>query len=191
MTAPVLTTERLRLEPVGDHHLGLLVELNTDPAVMRYICGRGRTADETADEWLLRRGQQSDATRGLGYWAGYTEAGFVGWWSASSFAGRPELVGLGYRLRRAAWGAGLATEGARAMVAHAFTVPGVDRVVASTMAVNAASRRVLEKAGLKHVDTIHEDWRDPLPGSELGEAVYEILRPVGPEVDLGSDLSAG
>ena len=178
--APVLTTERLRLEPVGDHHLELLVNLNVDSEVMRYISGRGRSADETAEEWLLRRGPQSDASRGLGYWAGFTDAGFVGWWSASSFASRPDLVGLGYRLRRVAWGMGLATEGARTMVAYAFTVPGVERVVASTMAVNAASRRVLEKAGLEHVDTICEDWRDPLPGAELGEAVYEILRPVGP-----------
>ncbi|WP_322937732.1 GNAT family N-acetyltransferase [Nocardioides bizhenqiangii] len=181
--APVLTTERLRLEPVGDHHLEFLVELNADAEVMRYICGRGRTAAETADEWLLRRGPQSDVARGLGYWAGFTDAGFVGWWSASSFTGRPDLAGLGYRLRRAAWGTGLATEGARAMVAYAFTVPGVERVVASTMAVNAASRRVLEKAGLRHVDTIYEEWRDPLPGSELGEVVYEILRPGGPGPD--------
>lgn len=181
MTQPVLTTERLRLEPVTTAHLDLVVDLNSDPEVMRYVCGRARSAEETADEWALRLGPQSDGGRGLGYWVGFTSDGFVGWWSASCFP-RPELAGVGFRLRRPAWGRGLATEGARAMVAHAFAVPGVERVIASTMAVNSASRRVLEKAGLRHVDTLFADWRDASPGSELGEVVYEALRPVGPEV---------
>jgi hypothetical protein len=44
------------------------------------------------------------------------------------------------------------------------------------MAVNHPSRRMLEKTGLTHVRTIYPDWRDPLPGSELGEVEYEITR---------------
>jgi RimJ/RimL family protein N-acetyltransferase len=176
MTQAVLITKRLQLEPVGDEHLDLLGELNADPQVMRFVCGRGRTVDETGEEWVQRRGPQSDPERGLGYWVGFTDAGFVGWWSASSFEGHPEMAGLGYRLVRTAWGTGLATEGARAMVAHAFSVPGVERVVASTMAINTGSLRVLAKVGLRHVETIFEELRDPLPGAEEGEAVYEILR---------------
>jgi RimJ/RimL family protein N-acetyltransferase len=143
---------------------------------MRFVCGRGRTAGETAEEWAQRRGPQSDPERGLGYWVGFTDTGFAGWWSASSFVGIPEMASLGYRLVRAAWGTGLATEGARAMVSHAFSVPGVERVVASTMAVNARSLRVLAKVGLRHILTIYDEIRDPLPGAEEGEAVHEILR---------------
>ncbi len=143
---------------------------------MRYICGRARTEDETLEEWAIRLGEQSDPARGLGYWAGFADDAFVGWWSASSFAADPSVAGIGYRLRRDAWGSGLATEGAVQMVAHAFAVHGVERVVASTMFVNAASRRVLEKAGLRHVDTVFEDWRDPLPAAELGEVIYGITR---------------
>ena len=37
------------------------------------------------------------------------------------------------------------------------------------MAVNTGSRRVLEKAGMTHVATWHEDWDDPLPGTDQGE----------------------
>jgi RimJ/RimL family protein N-acetyltransferase len=61
---------------------------------------------------------------------------------------RPGEVELGYRLRRAAWGQGYATEVSRALVRLAFTRLGAQRVVASTDAVHTACRRVLEKVGL-------------------------------------------
>jgi RimJ/RimL family protein N-acetyltransferase len=86
------------------------------------------------------------------------------------------VLALGYRLRRSAWGHGYAAEGATALVAHAFTVPGVERVVATTMAVNLSSRRVMERAGLRYLGTRHIDWSDPLPGSEQGEAEYGLTR---------------
>ncbi|EEP72032.1 acetyltransferase [Micromonospora sp. ATCC 39149] len=82
---------------------------------------------------------------------------------------------LGYRLRRAAWGRGLATEGSRALVRYAFTTLGLARVWAQTMAVNTASRRVMEKAGLRYVRTFHLDWDDPIEGTEHGEVEYELL----------------
>ena len=114
--------------------------------------------------------------RGLGYWAGYEHEAFVGWWSASSFATDPTVAGLGYRLGRAAWGRGLASEGARAMVRQAFGVPAVERVVASTMAVNVASRRVLERLGFSLVRSWVEEWEEPIPGWEQGEVEYVLGR---------------
>jgi RimJ/RimL family protein N-acetyltransferase len=62
------------------------------------------------------------------------------------------------------------------MVAHAFTITGIDRVVAGTMAVNTRSRRVMEKVGLAHVRTWHDEFDDPLPGTEHGEVGYELTR---------------
>ena len=59
----------------------------------------------------------------------------------------------GYRLRREAWGHGPATEGARAPVRLAFDDLGAHRVNACDHAVDTGSRRVLEKAGLRHVRT--------------------------------------
>lgn len=178
---PVLRTERITLEPVGGEHLDLMVALNADPAVMRHLLGRPATPEETHVEWVRRLVDRSDADRGLGYWAGYVadashEREFVGWWSASSFAKDPTVAGLGYRLRREAWGRGLATEGAREMVAQAFRCPQVTRIVASTMAVNTGSRRVLAKVGLVCVDTSYREWEDPLDGWEQGEVVYALQR---------------
>ncbi len=55
---------------------------------------------------------------------------------------------LGYRLHRFAWGRGLATEGARALVDRAFA-SGAARVVAETLARHRASIRVMEKLGMR------------------------------------------
>lgn len=174
---PLLTTARLDLRPVTEGDLSLMVDLNADPAVMAHILGRAATLAETAAEWSERLTLRTDIDRGLGYWAGYHEGEFVGWWGASAFAGHPDESSIGYRLRRAAWGRGLATEGAFAMVTQSLSTPSVTRVVASTMAVNHLSRHVLQKAGLKHVGTHVQEWDVPIPGAERGEAEYELLRP--------------
>ena len=86
------------------------------------------------------------------------------------------LSELGYRLRRSEWGQGLAPEGAAALIDWGFASGGYDRIVATTMAVNQASRRVMEKLGMRHVRTEHGDWPDPIPGSEQGEVWYEVMR---------------
>jgi RimJ/RimL family protein N-acetyltransferase len=173
---PTLHTDRLTLVPVTDEHLPRMVELNGDPEVMGFLLGRPATPEETYDEWARRLGRQTDEGRGLGYWTGFENDVFVGWWSASSFASDASQAGLGYRLRRDAWGRGLATEGARALVDHAFSVPGIERVVASTMAVNLASRRVMQKLGMAHVGTYVGEWDDPIAGWEQGDVVYELTR---------------
>ena len=175
--ASSLSTGRLALRPVGDGDLDLMIDLNSDPAVMTYIRGRCATPEETAAEWRQRLDHQSDAARGLGYWAGFEEGSFVGWWSASSFEGRPEISGIGYRVCAAAWGRGLATEGARAMVGQAFSCRDIERVVASTMAANAGSRRVLQKLGM----TQDASWpvaeeKQQVLGSKHGEVSYELTR---------------
>ena len=176
MNLPVLSSRRLGLVPVSDEHLDLLLDLNSDPDVMRFTRGRLATHEETRSELDQRLGPRTDEDRGLGYWVGFEGDRFVGWWSASSFALDPTMSGVGYRLRREAWGRGLATEGGRVMVEQAFRAPHVDKVVASTMAVNAASRAVLAKLGMTHVDTCVGNRGDPIPGLEQGEVVYEIRR---------------
>jgi RimJ/RimL family protein N-acetyltransferase len=53
---------------------------------------------------------------------------------------------------------------------------GLGRIWGQTMAVNTASRRVMEKAGLGYVRTFHLDWDDPIAGAEHGEVEYALTR---------------
>jgi RimJ/RimL family protein N-acetyltransferase len=70
----------------------------------------------------------------------------------------------------------LATEGSRAAIAKAFTDFDVPRVFAGTMAVNIASRRVMQRCGLHYVRTFHLEWDEPIDGSEHGEVEYALTR---------------
>jgi RimJ/RimL family protein N-acetyltransferase len=175
-----LDTERLALRRFTADDADLLIELDSDPAVMRYLTGGEPTAPE-----VIREGHLPSILAGYDKWGGQLglfaahekDAGaFIGW-----FTVRPEPDGpaneveLGYRLRQAAWGRGYATEGSRALVRRAFTELGVSLVWAETMTVNHGSRAVLDKLGMTLVDSI------PTPpdmlmveGAEAGGVRYEI-----------------
>jgi len=178
--APVIHTDRLRLVPLADEHLDLEVELDSDPEVLRFIAGRARTRDEVARS----HGERMALARkvpGLGFWIAFTRAGgeFVGLMMLPPAHGPdqpddPSVADLGYRLLRRWWRQGLATEASLALLRHAFETVGVRRVIAQTMAVNAASRGVMTAAGLTYVRTYYHEFDDPLPGTEQGEVEYEI-----------------
>jgi RimJ/RimL family protein N-acetyltransferase len=150
---------------------------------MRFLTGGKPTPrEDVRDRVLPRILRDYERYAGLGRWAA-TEAAtgaFVGWFGLEPRVrgDRPDPydVELGYRLRRAVWGRGYATEGSRALIDKAFAELGVRRVYAETMAVNAASRRVMEKAGLRYRRTFHQTWDDPIEGTEQGEVEYELLR---------------
>ena len=177
-----LETERLALRPfdaAGD--VEAVWELHNDREVMRFINGgaptpRAAVRDEMGDRLLRRYVWPAE----YGFWAAEErETGeFLGWFELrptdGDGAAPVDCVELGYRLRTAVWGRGLATEGAHALVRTAFTELGVARVMATTMTVNAGSRRVMEKAGLRYVRTFHEDWPDPIEGAEHGDVEYEL-----------------
>ena len=173
---PRLTTERLRLEPLTHDHTELLVELDSDPEVLRHIFGRALSREEVLTERLPGRLRADGPPRGIGYWAGFEDEVFVGWWCLAVDAEDAGTAELGYRLRRDAWGRGLATEGSRALLDHAFGTIGLHRVWGVTMAVNSGSRAVMEKLGMQLASSYVGDWDDPLPGWEQGEVVYELTR---------------
>jgi len=175
--AVYLRTARLTLRTATLDDAELLVELNSDPEVMRYLNGGEPTprefiTDEVIPSWLgfYERGE------GLGYWLAERRADgeFLGWFHFRPGAG--EGVELGYRLRRPAWGQGYATEGSLALISKGFTELGVTRVFAHTMAVNAGSRRVLEKCGLTLTRTLPSDQVSAVEGAEQGDVEYALTR---------------
>jgi RimJ/RimL family protein N-acetyltransferase len=178
-----LQTERLLLRELTEDDAALLLELDSDPEVMRYI-GPYALPDEGAYRGLIRERilVHYAAGRGHGCWAVLVRPGgaFLGWIflrPASYYrfvreAGfRDDDLELGYRFRRAAWGRGYATEAARAVVRKAFTELGAERVVACAMQANTGSVRVMEKAGLR------KDGVFFLPDSDEPDVRYALSRP--------------
>ena len=175
-----LETERLLLRRLTAADAGALVELDSDPAVMRFINGgRATTREEIERDILPAWLGQYERYAGYGFWAAIEKAGgsFVGWFHLRPRADdAPDEPELGYRLRAASWGLGYATEGSRALVDRAFRELGAARVTAETMAVNTASRRVMEKAGLRYVRTFFADWPERIDGDEHGDVEYALTR---------------
>ena len=170
---PTLETDRLTLKPLTDDDLPHLVALNGDVEVMRFITGRALSPAEVAAD--LPRLTVSE--RGLGLWSGTDAHGFAGVWFLVADPDDLAAAEIGWRLPSSRWGRGLAVEGARALLTHAFESLGAQRVWAETMAVNTRSRAVMERLGMRHTGTEVRHWEDPIPGWEQGEVVYELSRP--------------
>jgi RimJ/RimL family protein N-acetyltransferase len=170
-------TERLvlRLFTAGD--VELLVELDSDVEVMRYLTGEPTSREEIERKVLPEILARYETHPGLGTFAAHERSSgrFVGWFGLQPTS-EPGTVDVGYRLNRAAWGQGYATEGTRALIDQAFGELGMARVVADTMAVNTKSRRVMVKAGLRFVRVFHVHFDEPLPGTEYGEVEYALDR---------------
>ncbi|MGH3912516.1 MAG: aldo/keto reductase [Pseudonocardiaceae bacterium] len=174
-----LETDRLVLRRFTAADVDLLVELDGDPGVMRFITGGRATPREIVQDDILPTFlRYYERFAGFGFWAAVQKSTgeYLGWFHFRPPPERPEDVELGYRLRRMAWGHGYATEGSRALIRKGFTELGVQRVVASTMTVNTASRRVLEKVGLRFVRIFHQQWPDPIDGGEHGDVEYALTR---------------
>ncbi|GAA4103152.1 GNAT family N-acetyltransferase [Streptomyces sp. NPDC001251] len=175
-----LETDRLVLRAFTEADADRLFALDNDPDVMRFINGGrpvSREAIRTRTMPRLLRDYPCFGTRG--YWAAQEKGTgvFLGWFEFRPLdAHSPAVVELGYRLNRAAWGRGHATEGSRALIREGFTALGVSRVTANTMAVNAGSRRVMEKAGLSFLRAFTGDWPEAIAGSEHGEVEYQLTR---------------
>jgi RimJ/RimL family protein N-acetyltransferase len=175
-----LETERLTLRRFTADDVENLVELDSDPEVMKFINGGRPTPREEIENDVLPAFlayyERGDA---YGFWAAVEKATgrFVGWFHfRPGEHSPPGEAELGYRLRSSAWGKGYATEGSLALVDKGFAELGVERVFATTMTVNVASRRVMEKAGLTFVRTFHQPWPDYIEGQEHGDVEYALLR---------------
>jgi RimJ/RimL family protein N-acetyltransferase len=165
-----IASARLHLSPVSDDDIGLMRRLNADEAVMRNLTGRPATAEETRAEWAERLLGRSDPGRGLGYWIGRADGVFVGWWGLGACSWEPGTANLGYRLSPAQWGRGLATEGSRALLRHAFDEVGLATVWASTSRSNRASQRVLAKLPMRYVGVRYDQIQFEITAAEWAEA---------------------
>jgi RimJ/RimL family protein N-acetyltransferase len=154
----------------------MLIALEADTEVMRFLNG-GEPVPEAGlsdADFLTPRGEEPEVLA-----AELRESGtFIGWFALfdDGLVDGLRTAEIGYRLARSAWGQGYATEGVQALVGVALDRLGFDRVRAETMATNLASRRVLEKAGFRHIKTLYPTRAWELSGGAHGDVVYEVRK---------------
>ena len=144
-------TARLLLRPLRRDDLDALTEVYLHSLVMRWI--GSHTREDVKREIALQR--QHQASLGWSFWAvEERDTGrMIGDCGLQPLEHRGPEVELGYDLHPNAWGRGLATEAARAVMEQAFGPLGIDRVVAVVKPDHVASHWVLEKAGLHRAGT--------------------------------------
>jgi RimJ/RimL family protein N-acetyltransferase len=148
------TTERLLLRPWRPADRDPFAAMNADPEVMRYV-GRGRPLTRTQSDELVDAIEAHWDQHGFGLWCAAPHEdpdaciGFVGLAIPSFLPAVLPSVEVGWRLARSAWGRGLATEGARAALEHAFGPLGLQSVISVIDPENHRSVRVAEKLGMR------------------------------------------
>jgi [ribosomal protein S5]-alanine N-acetyltransferase len=145
--SPVVTTARLRLEPLALDHLESLYQIYQEPAVGRFLITR--PADRAEFERVFQHTLSFGGSHGM--WAIYTQPlneliGRVGFFAFGAER-RPELAFL---LSARFWGRGLATEAARAALEFGFSTHGWPECVALVRPENRAAQRVCRKLGMQY-----------------------------------------
>lgn len=165
----LLETKRLALRQICDDDLDALHRIDSLPEVMRYVGpGHARTREQVMASIARVRQLYLDRP-GYGVWPGILKG-------SNELAGvfmlvpYPETgeVEVGYRLHPHHWGQGYATEGARALIDYGFETLGLQRIIAIAYPENAASIRVMQKAGMRNEGFIRNE------GLDLEVAYYAI-----------------
>lgn len=152
MTQPRFTTERLILRPRQASDLDDSIAVNSDPEVMRYL---GAVWPPERQRAHLSAQIDTDFGEGLGYWSLFENAApeqMLGWALLTPLPATDD-VQIGYRLRRDAWGRGIATEAAGRLMEHAFSSLKLPALAATVHPENVGSQRVMAKLGFTDVGT--------------------------------------
>ena len=169
MTDPVvLETARLRLRELDAGDFDAVRALDADRDVQWWRGARTIAPEETRG-FLAELAAERDRAPRPRWVLGITvppERVVVG--SCWLLCHWPDWLGaeVGYQLARTHWGRGYATEALRAIVAYGFGTLGLRRIWARINPGNAASCRVVEKAGLRREGLLRRceyaagEWRD-------------------------------
>lgn len=179
---PELQAPRLRLRAWRDKDLPAFAALNADPEVMEFF---PKQLDRAESDAAVARFSEHFRRHGFGLWAVEVPdvapfVGFVGLTVTTFEAPFTPCVEIGWRLARAHWGRGYATEAARAALRFGFEELALREVVSFTSTVNRRSMAVMERLGM--VRSPADDFDHPsLPeGHPLRRHVlYRVLRPPG------------
>jgi RimJ/RimL family protein N-acetyltransferase len=172
MYGPVLTGARVRLAPPRAEYAPTYIRWLSDRAVTRYLRVRHPTSLRKQQEWLERIAASAEDV----LWAivGASDGELIGNIGLTNLVWRHRNAELGYLIgERGQWGKGCATEAVRLATGYAFVELGLEKVWATVLAPNEASRRALERNGYRQCAVLRDGgyvegrWHDLWVGEIL------------------------
>jgi ribosomal-protein-alanine N-acetyltransferase len=139
-----LETERFIINKLNLDDLQFLAKLDSDPLVRKYLDGKVKTIDETRE--YLSENIESYWRFGFGRYAVRTKENLkpIG---ICGFLMEDYGVDFGYRLSRAVWGHGIATEVANSVIKYGIDQLKLRQITGIVLPDNIASERVLVSTG--------------------------------------------
>lgn len=173
LPTPTLHTARLRLRPFAVADTDAMFALHSNAHVLRYWDSPPWKDRARAERFIAGCAQME--REGSGARLAIERAGeFVGWCCLIEWNPDYRSATLGFCLAEAAWGQGIATEAAGALLTWAFDTLDLNRVHSQADTRNIASGRVLEKLGFVREGTLREDC---IVDGEVSDSwVYGLLR---------------
>jgi ribosomal-protein-alanine N-acetyltransferase len=162
-----LETSRLILKSFHIEDAALLLELNSDPDVVKYTGDIAYRDLNEVHEFI--KGYNQYEKYGLGRLNMFTKhtGEYIGWCGLEYLKSKNE-TDIGYRLLKKHWGKGYATEVAIVCLDYGFNTLNLKQIIGTAMKANPASINVFNKCGLKY-------WYDDECGNEPG-VVYIIKK---------------
>ncbi|MGH7046690.1 MAG: GNAT family N-acetyltransferase [Stellaceae bacterium] len=174
-----LRTPRLVLREWRDADLAPFAAMSADPAVMEFL--RPLTKAGSAEAWAARAREHWRA-HGFGQWVVEIpgKASFVGVVGLAQIpyeAHFTPAVEIAWRLARAYWGQGYASEAARAALDYGFANLGLAEIVAVTVPANRRSRAVMERLGMTRDPVDDFDHPNTPEGPLKRHVLYRLRNP--------------
>ena len=147
----IFETPRLILGQFTEDDAGLILDLNSDPEIVKYVHEPVLITEEQAKK-IIADIILPQYKNNLGRWATYTKSNneFIGWCGLKYLADKDE-IDLGYRFKKNAWGKGYATEAAKHTLDHGFNNLDLKLITGRAHIENIASIKVLEKIGMQFI----------------------------------------
>jgi len=173
-----IRTERLLMRRWRDSDREPFAALNGDPETMRYFPS---TLDRAASDAYVDLLESLFEERGYGNWALEIAATgqFIGYTGLNPMPpGVPGAGGVevGWRLVRAAWHHGYATEAARAALGVAFDGAGLPEAWSMTAILNEPSQAVMRRLGMTEAGRF-EHPKVPAGSPLRPHVLYHLARP--------------
>lgn len=147
----IFETPRLHLRQFTEADAPLILELNSDPEIVKYVHELPLETEEQARKIIVDI-ILPQYKNNLGRWAIHLKenAEFIGW-CGLKYRPEPDEIDLGYRLMQKAWGKGYATEAAMHSLDYGFRTLKLKLITARAHIENIASIKVLEKTGMDYI----------------------------------------
>ena len=176
LTAPEIRSERLTLRPISIQDLPFLVQLQNTPEVMKHISNGVLRTPEQVKTSLERNLAFRKSRPGLGQWIIQETASGrdVGTLLLRPPATAEKTTGIevGFSYLPETWGKGYATEALKAAIEYAAQKLPEEQVIALVSRDNGASRKVLEKAGMRPLGTT--TYVNPVTGDRFESLLFGV-----------------